>query len=723
MAQHDLVLLGGGHTHALLMRRLVMKPLPGVRVTLVSDTPLTAYSGMLPGLIAGHYRYDETHIDLDRLSRRTGVRFILDHAEGLDLSRKRLVLGNQPPLPFDAISIDTGSTPNLDIPGAADHAIGVKPVSRFYPVWERCIATLDNTDTVQHWGIVGAGAGGIELVLAMAWRLRHQAERVKLHLFFRQRQPLQGARRSVVRQAGNALRRLGVECHSDFSVAQVTEGEVISDRGETVALDQTFLCTPAQAPDWPGRAGLETANGGFIAVNEFLQSVSHPYVFAAGDVAELTQSPRPKAGVYAVRQAPFLHHNLRHYFAGDPLEPLQLQDDFLSLLSLGDRRATGGRSGLAFSGRWVWRWKDRIDRKFMRALNDFVAPPMKPSKTESGPDNDNMVMHCAGCGSKLSPEVLRATLAGTTGVNLPQLEPALGRAEDASVFTPTPDMKQVQSLDGFRSFTDDRYTFGRISVLHALSDLYAMNAEPRYAQVAVNLAFDHPKLQQRDFARLMSGIESALKDESVALAGGHSTEGAETHLTVSVNGEVASGNAWRKSGAQNGDWLVLTKPLGTGVILAAQAAGLANGSDVADAYDSMMVSNREAAKTLVALTPHAVTDVTGFGLLGHLLELLTAGDVQAELQLNAVPALPGALELLSRGLHSTLYPQLAYLRLQCHASHAVDESRMRLLLDPQTSGGLLAAVPSTVNREDLPGTVIGRIVDDGKPAQPVSLTL
>lgn len=719
MAQRDLVLLGGGHTHALLMRRLAMKPLPGVRVTLVSETPLTAYSGMLPGLVAGHYDVRDTHIDLDRLSRRTGVRFIVDRAEGLDLAERRLLLTKQPALPFDAVSVDTGSTPNLDIPGASDHAIGVKPVSRFYTAWERCLSDLEASDAVQHWGVVGAGAGGVELVLAMAWRLRHRSDRVRLHLFFRQNQPLQGSRRAVVRQAMKALRRHGVECHPNFPVAAVTGAGVTSDDGHTVPLDQTFLCTPAQAPGWPEQAGLETANGGFIAVNEYLQSTSHPCVFAAGDVAEMTGSPRPKAGVYAVRQAPFLHHNLGRYFAGEPLEPLQLQDDFLSLLSLGDRRATGGRSGITVSGRWVWRWKDRIDRRFMQALNESTPPPMTSSM--AGQDTDDMAMHCAGCGSKLSPEVLRATLNRTQTVALAQLEPALGRAEDASVFTPTPGMRQVQSLDGFRSFTDDLYTFGRIGVLHALSDLYAMNAVPRYAQLAANMAFGHPKLQQRDFARLMAGIESALNDEAVALAGGHSTEGAETHLTVSVTGEVVPEQAWRKSGAQPGDWLVLTKPLGTGVILAAQAAGETSGAHVADAIESMLVSNREASARLAEQGPNAVTDVTGFGLLGHLLELLTASNRQAEIELDAVPALSGALDLLRGGRHSTLYPQLAYLRLQCRTSHPINEARMRLLLDPQTSGGLLAAVPGSVNQRDLPGTVIGRIVDDGNPGQPVRL--
>ncbi|MEX1056243.1 MAG: FAD-dependent oxidoreductase, partial [Natronospirillum sp.] len=402
---HDLVLVGGGHTHALLIRRLGMKPIPGVRVTLVSENRLTPYSGMLPGLVAGHYDAAETHIDLNQLCQRAGVHFIEGRLDGLDPERQTLSIEDQPRLSYDVVSLDTGSTPNLDLPGAHEHAVGVKPVSHFHATWQAMLRDSQANTEPQHWGVVGAGAGGVELVLAIAHRLRQQ-QHIRLHLFYSGQQPLQGYPDGVVRAAQDALTAAGVNSHSAFKVAKVTASGVSSHIGAQITLDKTLLVTPASAPDWPVVAGLDTANGGFVAVNKFLQSTSHPTVFAAGDVAEMINDPRPKAGVYAVRQAPTLYHNLRAYFAEAPMRPLRLQKQFLSLLSLGSQRATGSRNRLTVTGGWVWRWKDKIDRDFMARFNDFRPSDMSAPKDDTTP----VVMHCAGCGSKLGPALLQDTL-------------------------------------------------------------------------------------------------------------------------------------------------------------------------------------------------------------------------------------------------------------------------------------------------------------------------
>ncbi len=710
-SDRDLLLVGGGHTHALLIRRLAMKPLPGVRTTLVSDGSLTPYSGMLPGLVAGHYTFAETHIDLQQLCRKAGVRFINARMTGLDPDTRQISVDGQPPLHYDALSLDTGSTPNLDLPGAAEHATGVKPVSDFYQAWQ----SLLQADTPGDWGVVGAGAGGVELVLAMAWRLGRRDD-IRLHLIYPGQTILKGYPKRVVRAAQAQLERLGVICHPGFAVSRVTADGLVSDTGEHLPLDNSILCTPAAPPTWPQKAGLDTANGGFVAVNEYLQSTSHSTVFAAGDVAEMIHSPRPKAGVYAVRQAPTLHHNLRHFFAHTTMEPVSLQKQFLSLLSLGDQSAAGHRNGLAFSGRWVWRWKDRIDRQFMAALNDFQPPTgMTP---EDG--QEHAPMHCAGCGSKLGPETLHNVLDALPRHSNPRVQPALSQAEDALLWRPTPGTLSVQSVDGFRAFSDDLYRLGQVCVHHALSDLYAMGATPVSAQVWVNLAFNHPRLQQRDFQRLMAGMAEALVVSECTLGGGHSTEGQETHVSVTANGEVNPDALWRKTGAEAGDWLVLTKPLGTGVILAADMAGAAPAEAMDAAWSSMLRSNGDAMGDLTQLNPHAVTDVTGFGLLGHLLEMLDGTALQAVLAAESIPVLPGAMDLLAMGWQSSLVPQLGHLFNRCQVDRDVADPLTRLLLDPQTSGGLLAAVPDI---EALPERyrVIGRIQPAAATQAPVRL--
>lgn len=724
MAERDLVLVGGGHTHALLIRRLAMKPIPGVRVTLVSEHALTPYSGMLPGLIAGHYSLAETHIDLNRLCQRAGTRFVAARMIALDPEHKCIELENQPPLRYDVVSLDTGSTPDHTLPGAREFAIGVKPVSRFHALWADLLARADTHRETQHWGVIGAGAGGVELVLAMAWRLRH-IQTCQFHLIYPGSTILRGSSKGVIRTAQAALRQAGISLHPNFSVSQVTADGVISSDGRTLKLDQTLLCTPAQAPEWPAAAGLDTANGGFVAVRQTLQSCSHDSVFAAGDIAEMVDDPRPKAGVYAVRQAPALHHNLQHWFAGEPLKPVRLQRQFLSLLSLGSQKAVGERNGLAFSGAWVWRWKDRIDRRFMAALNEFKPPPMTADRP--GMRSDSAEMHCAGCGSKLGPALLRDTLAELPRHTMAGLVPALDQAEDAMCWTPTPGLTSVQSVDGFRAFSEDLYRLGQVCVQHALSDLFAMNAIPTSAQVWVNLAFNHPRLQQRDFQRLMQGVAVALRDNATALGGGHSTEGAETHLSLTVNGEVDPEQRWLKTGALPGDWLVLTKPLGTGVILAADQAGAAPATAIEAAWQSMLHSNADAMTELRKLNPHAVTDVTGFGLLGHLLEMLDER-LHATLWLDRIPALSGANQLLQAGYQSSLTPQLLPYWQHCAFESALTPETAALLIDPQTSGGLLAAVPGKdkdTPPELPPSWLIGQLaaVDSEQPQAGVTIRL
>ena len=445
----DLVLIGGGHTHALVIKSLAMKPIPDVRLTLVSEQTLTPYSGMLPGYIAGHYSLAETHIDLNRLCQWANVRWIKGRVSHIDPDSRQVVADGRL-VTYDKLSIDIGSTPDLSVPGAAQYAVGVKPVSHFNHAWEKLLiqasvgdgrANQDSNQVggsqlnssiagVRDWGVIGAGAGGVELILAMAHRLGAQSS-IRFHLIFSGQKILKGYPPRLIARAEQALQQHGVQLHSEFRVQRVLEDGLQSADGQVLSLDQSISCTGAAAAPWLGETGIELSDTGFLAVNQFLQTLSHDNIFAVGDCADMLHDRRPKAGVYAVRQAPFLSKNLRASFAGTPLTSVKLQTDFLSLLSLGDRQAVGCRNGLVASGNWVWRLKDHIDRKFMNRLNnpaadsgmDMVMPPV---------DSD---MHCAGCGSKLGPDIIASSLAAIPHFARSEVIPALGKAEDASVWT------------------------------------------------------------------------------------------------------------------------------------------------------------------------------------------------------------------------------------------------------------------------------------------------
>lgn len=707
----DLVLLGGGHSHVIVLRRWAMDPVPGIRVTLVSSDSLTPYSGMLPGLVAGHYTVAETHIDLPRLCRWAGVRFVRQTASGIDAGNRRVLFDQRPAIEYDLLSVDTGGAPRLNnVPGALEYATPVKPVSAFYARWLALEERARASDRPLNIGVVGAGAGGFEILLAMNHRLnaggdgrvrRHQALRHRLHWLIRG--TALGDYPGRVRDMGlAACDQRGITRHHDFDVVEVRGDGVVSAKGEVVALDATLWCTEAMAAPWPASSGLDCDPRGFIRIGDTLQSLSHPEVFAAGDVAVQVNHPRPRAGVFAVRQGPVLAENLRSAILGEPLREHRPQEKFLTLLSTGDRSAIGNKGPLSFRGPWVWQWKHWIDTGFMNRFNKLPEMPQVESqdlppalRAELGPAGQSPDMRCGGCGAKVPAELLESVVTDLAVVRRPDIRVGLAQRGDVAVIAPT-GRPLAQSVDQLRAFVSDPWLFGRIATLHALSDLYAAGCEPQSAQVMVTLPWGHPRVVRRELTQLMAGVARELEAAGCALTGGHTAEGAELALGLVVNGYADAGAELLagKGGAAAGDGLILTKALGTGVVLAGEMQGKVTGPVLDAAIDRMLLGNAGAAAVLLAHGVHAMTDVTGFGLLGHLAEMLQAADAGCELHRHAIPLIPGALELSRAGVRSTLYPGNARMLRQCEIPDDTDLAGITdLAVDPQTSGGLLASVP------------------------------
>ena len=361
-SSHNVILVGGGHCHALFLKKWAENPVQGVQLTLISRDKLTPYSGMLPGYIAGHYNYEDIHVDLAKLCTQANVKFIEREMKSIDLKNKSVVLENFPDVSYDTLLLDTGSTPLLNVPGSESYTTPVKPVYNFIDRWNEILAS-----NAKEIGVVGAGAGGYELVLAMAHRLRNQA--TSIHWFLRGRNPMSDRPEKVGRLALKYAKKAGIHIHSGFDVEQVEESKLIARDGRTQQVERLLWCTAATAPDWPGKAGLELDRRGFIATNEYLQSRSHPDVFATGDIGTQIETPSAKAGVFAVRQAPYLLNNVKAKIKNETLRAYVPQNDFLSLVSTGRQHAIGSRSGITVSGYWAWRLKHFIDQSFMNKSN------------------------------------------------------------------------------------------------------------------------------------------------------------------------------------------------------------------------------------------------------------------------------------------------------------------------------------------------------------------
>lgn len=350
-----------------------MRSEPGVRLTLVAKEVQAPYSGMLPGLVAGLYSHAECHIDLRRLAAFAGARLIHGEAEGIDLAAGRVAIRGQPPIGFDLLSLDVGITPDLDgLPGAAEHALPVKPISSFWPRWQALEAAASRPDGPRRIAVVGGGAAGFELALAAVRRLGAPVAGAPFSVMLvagRRLLPNLGV--LARRHARAALAAAGVEAVEDALAAGILPGAVRLSTGALLPCDAALVTTGAAAPPWLRGTGLPTVSGGFLALRPTLQSLGSDEVFAAGDCATVLAHPRPKAGVFAVRQGPVLAENLRRRARGEAPRPFRPQRRFLMLLSTADGRAIAARGPLSAEGRWVWRWKDRIDRRFMRRFSDL----------------------------------------------------------------------------------------------------------------------------------------------------------------------------------------------------------------------------------------------------------------------------------------------------------------------------------------------------------------
>ncbi|MGG6297940.1 selenide, water dikinase SelD [Leptolyngbya sp. AN02str] len=711
--RQDLVLVGGGHSHAIALRLWAMNPLPGVRLTLITDVMHTPYSGMLPGYVAGLYRFDECHIDLQPLARFANARLVLDRAIGLDLQNNRVLCAHHPAIAFDILSLDIGSTPAAsNIPGANEHAIPVKPISKFLQRWDALVEQVQQQpDQPLRIAVVGGGAGGVELSLSVQSRLQHllqstgrSTESLQLHLFHRGPELMPERHPSMRRKMKRLLTERGIQLHLQESVSTIEPDAVQCESGLTVPCDYTFWVTQASAAPWLEASGLKTNDRGFLLVNENLQSISHPQVFAAGDVATMVNHSRPKAGVFAVRQGKPLFDNLHHALQGHPLRPFVPQKQFLILVGLGDHTAVASRSFLTFGPTsWLWHWKDQIDRKFMQRFE--LGARSKELGTRKEPDSPLLTPHslpsqmpCAGCGSKVGSSVLERSLARIQQ-DFPELRRedvliGLDAPDDAAVVQVPAGQVMVQTVDYFRAIVNDPFVFGQIATHHSLSDLFAMGATPQSALAIATLPYATAAKTEETLYQLLSGAVKALHAAGASLIGGHTVEGSDLAFGLTCNGLAVGARLLRKSGMQPGDALILTKPLGTGTLFAAEMQYQAKGRWIEGAIASMLQSNQAAAQILLAHGATACTDVTGFGLLGHLAEMLRASQVSASIQLSEIPILEGAIATIRAGILSSIHASnIKAIHLVDNGSSLIDQPIVSLLVDPQTSGGLLVSVP------------------------------
>ena len=719
--QH-LVLLGGGHAQVSVLKDLAMHPLPGLRITLISRDILTPYSGMLPGYIEGCYRSDEITIDLSHLARHAGARLIHAEVSKIDPDARTITIPGRPPLHYDLLSINIGSTPDPEaIAGAAAHATPIKPISTLL---DRFDAMLKRSEG-QHIAIIGGGAAGVETALALEYRLQG-IKGSRISIYHRGPRLVPEYPLSAARYLAAVCGERGIDVHCGVAVDQIAADHLILGDGSTAAVDHALIVTAGSAPGWLAETGLDLDENGFIAVRPTLQSTSHEDVFATGDIANLGFDPRPKAGVFAVRGGKPLARNIRRRLLGQKLENWQPQKNYLALIGTGGGAAVAVRGGLSLpTSRAAWWLKEWIDRAFITKFSDLPEMPVPPPALLARDiDNDGdpalADMRCLGCGAKAGYGTLHDALSEAGRLirqKHPESRPFNAITSDSSEIT-LDGAKIIQSVDAISALVDDPFVLGMIAARHAMSDLFASNADPKAALAIITLPSARRQLQQDDISQLMTGAMLALHEDGAVLTGGHTSEGETMQIGFAISGTPHEGNTTLP---KEGDVLILTKPLGSGVIMAAHGQGMrqANGQIRANAIATMAQSSGHAARMIRKYGNLPMTDVTGFGLARHTLSLLSRGDSDLSATFNhaALPLMAGAQSLIDLGVRSSLHA------MNSKAAPVIMETSDSDVIyhDPQTGGGLLVAVtPADAERllADLTGAGIsaasvGRINADG----------
>ncbi len=711
----ELVLLGGGHAQVAVLRQFAMSPLRGLRLTLVTPETRTAYSGMLPGFVEGKWSERDFHIDLVRLAQMANARLILDRATGIDTAARKLHFLARPSVAYDILSINIGGQPDIDaIEGARGNVIPVKPINQFQQQLDRLFAG----SPPRRLAIIGGGAAGGELSLSLSRRwLSKYGQRPQMALFTRSTRLLPNMCDAAATRLTAALRAVDCALHLGQPVTRITKKTLTLEDGSIHDFDACFLVSAVAPAALIADSGLATDDRGFIAVTPTLQSCSHQMVFASGDIASLYPEARPKAGVFAVRAGPVLGYNLRKYALGGRLREWRPQRRYLALIGTSDGSAIAVHGQFASKSRlWLY-LKHWIDRRWMGKYNDLemklpATPPrlaglngkLDAGQLLQGPaDPAFAAMRCLGCGAKTGHTTLSNALnaAAEFAINAgadPALMPDLGLESDSALLMAPPEGVQlVQSVDMLSQIITDPFRLGKIAATHALSDLYAANATPATALAIVNLAEARFDLQQDQLTQLLAGGITALAAAGVRLVGGHTSEGGALSIGFAVTGWQHHAPAPLAPAEPH--HLILSKPLGTGVIMAGNMLLRADGAALADAIGVMEQSNQAAAQIFNKQASGAawMTDVTGFGLARHAMDLATrAGFSGLAITPSSFPLIAGASDLIAAGTRSSLHSQnCAAVRCNFSSLSPRQKQQAEIAFDPQTSGGLLAILPAS----------------------------
>ena len=680
--EKDLVLVGAGHTNCLFIKMWAMKSNVSLRVTLINPDPISSYTGMLPSLVAGLCAKSDAQINLFELCRASGVRLIIDTVKKIDKKQSQLVCKTGRVVNFDFLSINIGSNSLPLINGFRKFGCSVRPLAGFHERWEKFLQSL-NSNTCPVICIIGGGLASIELSFAMDIRLRKMGiENFNIKIFERGTafgKLSQNQQRYLKAKA--ALRK--IEIIENTVVKEVSTDGLIKENGKLVLAGFIVSCIGPQPNDLIKNSKIENRDG-YVSVDRTLKVKGFNNAFAVGDCADFPSQVVDKSGVYAVRQAPILYKNILKLLSNKELVQFKPQSDYLKLIVYENTSAILLRNGIAFSGKWVWSLKKYIDNKFIKNFKKLSENASKEMKTIG---NNDKPMLCGGCGSKVGNVILEASLKNLSNANSRHIVSEIG--DDAAVLKINSSF-QALTTDHLRSFTNDAWLQSKITAIHALGDLWAMGSNPDIALTNIIIPESSNEIQKRTIKEIIDGANSVFDAEGVKIVGGHTSLGKEIVIGFTLGGfSEKRPNTVDKACA--GDQIILTKPLGSGVLLAGEMRFEGEAQDLKNLFDAMSTSQSSISKVL-SRAANSMTDITGFGLAGHLINIVSKSNVGAKIFFDQIPLYSGVNNLIAKEIRSSIFENNYMYSERMIIKTAANTD---ILFDPQTSGPLLATVPKS----------------------------
>ena len=679
------MLIGGGHANVQVLRKLCMNEYKGLNLILISEGYEAIYSGMTPGYIKKIYSLDDISIDLQRLCYNAGATFIKDKVINLDNKNQIIHLNKNPSISFDLLSINSGSISNNQSIKFDEKSfvISVKPINSFILKLKTIDDQIEKSSN-RKLSIIGGGVAAFELSFAIYKRYN---KNISLNIISDQLLTEKNLNQLSINTLKKIAKNLKINLISK-KVISICDSEIILEDGEKIKSELVLLSTGSALPDWLARSNLEM-NENFIAVNHHLQSLNFKNVFISGDVASIEKFNRPKSGVMAVRQGEVLKENLFLYLLKKPLKKFKPQKNWLYLIGTHKNSAVLNYFSFSFEGNWCWLLKKIIDFNFMKKFSFLEQTNMSKKIYNLYEINKDIPkMYCQGCGSKVSKNTLVDFLSNQKSNN------ELSDATEIK-FKQNEILQTIDHIKLFKSFNP--YDFGVISYLHSQNDILAAGGSVHSLSVSIGVPFSKNLVESFYFEYFMRGIQNEVVRDDVILASGHSYQTEEPAITITMNGnKIEKSNKYM---AVEGNLIYLSKPLGTGYLLAAyfQNSKLLSISDFKKLLTYLKKSNNRAAKSGFSCGSQLMTDISGYGLASHLGDICQSSNLSAQIQLNNNILINDKLEIL-KNFESSGYKN-NYLSSFSSIDIKDDHPLFKVIFDPQTNGPLLITIDKEKKNE------------------------